>query len=150
MLPYQVLYDEVLIEEQPFIFQPGKNEAARMMNFRLQQIDMGLRGLTIGAGLPLHIVKPIAVRSYLGTVMGDYAMNKQEHIDYCVKLGLEFTELPTSKRCHVADTVCNAVYLLSKVMGKFELNDNDQLQQPFRATSKRFKKCNARPNTVSS
>jgi hypothetical protein len=148
IFPFQNLFDgRVLIEDQPFIYSQGKSETDRLMNFRLQQMEMGLRGLVIGAGMELHTVKPIQVRTYLGTVTGDYALNKKEHIRYCSNLGMEFTELPSSKRCHVADTVCNAIYLLSKTFKKFELNDVCEFKQPYRAECQKFKKRNAHPDS---
>lgn len=135
MFVYRDLYDGVLIEEQPFIMQKNNTDELRMMNFRLQQIDMGIRGLAIGLRKNLYTVTPKSVRLYLKTCTGDYNSNKREHVLYCKARGLDFKDLPPMMRCHVADTVCNVFYYLSKNRG-LRLHDLDQSQQYHRAFSK--------------
>lgn len=150
MVPYSVLYDEVLIEEQPFIYDHKNQPEQRLMNFRLQQIDIGLRGLVLGMGKKLVTVTPRAVRCYLGTSMGDHALNKQEHIKYCQNLNLFFKEVPAAKRNHISDTVCNCIFLLSKQRKKFHLNDLCKFEQPHGAFSKRWQEYNAQPEHLTS
>jgi hypothetical protein len=146
---YEILYDAIVIEEQPFIFDPRRPND-HLMNFRLQQIDIGLRGLVMGLNKELEVVRPNSVRCYLGTSTGNYLANKQEHIKYCKNMGLDFTELPLKKRCHVADTVCNAIYLLSKIKKKIRLDELGQSPKCYRTFSKGFEKRDAQSVSTSS
>lgn len=134
--PYANMYDYVVLETQPYINSRGN--ADKLLNFNLQRIDTGLRGLAIGLGKKLFCVECRSVRLYLGTSTGDYDNNKRSSVDWCYKIGLVFTELPHFLRNHVADTVCNAFYVLSKRFSvEFDDDALSELFNPHRPTSKR-------------
>lgn len=136
MQKYENQFDMVVIEEQPFICDKEAPMEARLTNFRLQQIDMGLRGLVMGMGKELITVQPRSVKCHLKTSTGVYDKNKRAHVDWCYnRLGIVFKNLEPLKRHHVADTVCNVIYVLSKKLGKYRLNEFGQQQSnngPFR------------------
>lgn len=133
---YSPLYDYVVLETQPYVNSQGYEE--RLLNFNLQRMDMGLRGLVLGMGKRLLCVDPKTVRSCLGTLTGRYASNKKASVDFCADRGFHFDEVEPDKRNHVADSVCNAHYVLSKVFLK-----DDSLGKhvkPYRPPGKRRKK----------
>lgn len=110
---------------------------------------MGLRGLAIGLGKELIVVTPRAVRCALGTMTGDYQNNKREHVLYCSRLGFDFKEVEPMKRCHIADTVCNTIYYLSKT-GRYILDDSGEPRTTYRAFSKGRAKLDAHSISLAS
>lgn len=120
------LFDKVIVEDQPYI----QNSNDAMRNFKLHQIQMGIHGMCMGAGLSHTKVGPRKARTELGICTGDYALNKKMSIEFCTqKLGTEFTEVPAALRNHVADTVMLAYWLISKGLGLQVLDPNNGTTQ---------------------
>jgi len=105
VIPRENDFKHVVLEEQP--------NMGNKTNFRLQQIDVGLRGIFAGRKI-LHIVSASAVRKYFGTDTGVYAENKKVHLEKCVELGIAIEGIPADKKQHVADTVVQFLYLCAK------------------------------------
>ena len=85
-----------------------------LLNFRLQQIDMGRRGIFAGRKA-LHIVSPSAVRDYFNTATGSYSENKKVHVAKCQELNIYLDEkIPLDRRQHIADTVIQYLYFCAK------------------------------------
>lgn len=129
LLPLAPLYDEIVLEDQPYIVDQSKADG-RAMNFRLQQIDMGLRGLVIGLGTPLIMVRPRASRDFLRLSMGNYPSNKKAGVQFLEDCwSLVFSDLAEDKRCHVADTLLNVIYVLSNTEEGFDPTNNNASRQ---------------------
>lgn len=149
MKKYLVLFDAVLIEAQPYVKRENQgNPDKGLMNFRLQQIDMGLRGLVLGMGLDVITTETRAVRVHLGISTGDYNENKRASVKFCLDIALQFKELPPHQRCHVADAVCNCIYHFSKKLKLFKINDFRQSLHLNGPECKKFKKCYALPRSI--
>lgn len=148
---YFCLYEQVVLEAQPFV--GSTQTAGQLLNFNLQQIDMGVRGLLIGLGIPFHVVSPRSVRAALKISTGNYGENKKASVDWCFQKGFLFNELPNHQRQHVADAVCNAYFALSNLFGMGKILSDDthrESQHYYRRFSERRKKLPTQPGEQTS
>lgn len=139
LLQYRDLYDVVLIEDQPYI---SSNSAAQsqLANFKLQLIDISLRGLVIGFKKPVEAVRPVDARKAFGLCSGDYDTNKKLSYEFCKTMGFYFTNVPAAKRHHIADTVVNTCYYLRANFSNLCLPDAcHKSPNAFRAVGKKRK-----------
>lgn len=125
-------YDKVVIERQPFISMIGTADQ-RARNFKLQLVDVYLRGLVTGARIPLQTYCPRAMRVKLGLSRGDYALNKKATVDWVINtLGIPLKSgkkesIPKSdQRCHVADCIAGAVYCGNMFLTELPNEDSDE------------------------
>lgn len=142
-------FSHVVLEVQPFI---GSTHT-QLLNFSLQQIDIAIRGLLVGLGIPFFTVSPRSVRLALQTSTGNYAENKIASVVWCEERNLNFENISKDKRNHIADCVCNAYYAFSKFLGKENLLSNDaqrKSQHSDRDTIQRREKRNARGESQTS
>lgn len=148
ILPYRPIYNSVCFESQPYISHAS--DTARVNNFRMQQLEMGLRGLLKGLGIPYTGIDPKSVKAYWKIGTGNYHTNKKVVVDFARELGFVFKELPYDKQHHVCDCFAQARYLLSKTgVLKLSGDDDRQRKQPYRAFGERRKKHSPHPVSLS-
>lgn len=101
------IIDFAIIEDQPCIRRTGD-----MTNFKLQMIDMALRGALIGAGLELYTVHPNAMRLHYNIRKGTNALNKKASCDIFKwnRLSLDSTRISFEKQHHIIDSYLNACF----------------------------------------
>lgn len=137
--PYRPLYQSVCFETQPYISY-NCSQNGRTANFRMQQLEMGMRGLLKGLDIPYTAIDPKSVKAFWKIGTGDYNSNKKVVVDFAKDAGFIFKELPYAKQHHVCDCFAQARYLLSKT-GVLKLpDDNSKCQQSYRTLGERRKK----------
>lgn len=113
MSPLRPLYDEVMIESQPYIVNTGTSATATR-NHKLHLVEATIKGMCIGAGIKCTSVSPYKARLDLGICSGDYNLNKKLSLEFCrYRLdNIVFKELAVGQRHHVADCVVLATWLV--------------------------------------